>query len=43
MREGYGTLEWLGPVDVRGLDLEQVAQIERGACVWSCVVTINVC
>lgn len=29
-RDGYGSLEWQQPVDVRGLDLEGVVQIERG-------------
>jgi hypothetical protein len=30
-REGYGRLEWLQPVDVSGLDLQDIIQIERGA------------
>lgn len=32
-REGYGRLEWLQPVDVSGLDLQDIIQIDRGeAC-----------
>ncbi|WIA23827.1 hypothetical protein OEZ85_013492 [Tetradesmus obliquus] len=29
-RPGYGTLEWLAPVDVRGVDLGEIISIERG-------------
>jgi hypothetical protein len=29
-REGYGRLEWLEPVDVTGLDLQDLVQIDRG-------------
>jgi hypothetical protein len=31
-REGYGRLEWLEPVDVTGLDLQDLVQIDRGEC-----------
>ena len=30
IRDGYGSLEWLEPVDVRDLDLEDTVQIARG-------------
>jgi len=30
VRDGYGSLEWLEPVDVRDLDLEDTVQIARG-------------
>jgi len=29
-RQGYGRLEWLQPVDIEGLDLQDIVQIERG-------------
>jgi hypothetical protein len=29
-RAGYGSLEWLAPVDVRGVDLGDIISIERG-------------
>lgn len=34
IRDGYGCLEWQQPVDVRGLDLEGIVQIERGKEVY---------
>ncbi len=30
LRRGVGSLRWLEPVDVRGLDLEAIAHIEQG-------------
>lgn len=35
-REGYGKLEWLQPVDVTGLDLQDIVSIERGECCAGC-------
>jgi len=31
-RRGVGTLRWLVPVDVRGLELEHIARIDQGGC-----------
>jgi hypothetical protein len=39
-RAGYGSLEWLAPVDVRGVDLGDIISIERGKLrryVWGVV------
>jgi hypothetical protein len=32
MREGYGVMEWPGPIDVTGMRLDEILVIGRGAC-----------
>jgi hypothetical protein len=39
-RAGYGSLEWLAPVDVRGVDLGAIISIERGEHLSNCVLSL---